>query len=160
MKTATRRSVLMLMLVAATFLAGCAALNQPVVGPSSADQKAGSPPPTALPISDIPVPAGARLDTENSLIMGAQDRWLGRLVIKADISPTEAYNHFNNGMPTFGWTVVTAIQSKISTLIFMRGDRVASIQIEPTTMNGSTVSINISPRQSGPEPTPAPARQK
>lgn len=149
---------MLLLAVAATFLAGCAALNQPVVGSTSADQKAGTAPPNALPISDIPIPAGARLDTENSLIMGAQDRWLGRLVIKADTSPTEAYNHFNNGMPTFGWTIVTAVQAKISTLIFMRGDRVASIQIEPTTMNGSNVSINISPRQSGPEQ--APARQK
>ncbi|HUW51204.1 MAG TPA: hypothetical protein VMV75_09345 [Sulfuricella sp.] len=152
MRTATPRSVLMLLLVTASLLAGCAAINQPVVGSTSADQKAGTAPPNALPISDIPIPAGARLDTENSLIMGAQDRWLGRIVIKTDASPTETYNYFNNGMPTFGWTVVTAVQARISALIFMRGDRVASIQIEPTTLNGSTVSITISPRQAGPEP--------
>lgn len=145
-----------LLVISAALFAGCAAINQPVVGPTSADQKAGTAPSNALPISDIPIPAGARLDSENSLIMGAQDRWLGRLVIKADASPTEAYNHFNNGMPTFGWTVVTAVQARISTLIFMRSDRVAAIQIEPTTLNGSNISITISPRQPGTEP----AKQK
>lgn len=155
MKNTASRSALTLLLGTSIFLGGCAT-GQPVVGPSSPDQKTGAEPSNALPISDIPIPAGAKLDTENSLIMGAQDRWLGRIIIKTDTSPTQAYNHFYNGMSAFGWGSVTAVQARISTLTYLRGERIASIQIEPTTLGGSTVSITVSPRQAGTEP----ARQK
>lgn len=152
MKNTASRSALTLLLGTTLFLGGCAT-GQPVVGPTTQDQKADAAPSNALPISDIPIPAGAKMDTENSLIMGAQDRWLGRIVIKTDISPTQTYNHFYNGMSAFGWGSVTAVQARISTLTYLRGERVASIQIEPSTLGGATVSITVSPRQASPEPT-------
>ena len=102
MKNTASRSALTFLLGTTLFLGACAT-GQPVVGPTTQDQKAGSEPSNALPISDIPIPAGAKMDTENSLIMGAQDRWLGRIVIKTDTSPTQTYNHFYNGMSAFGW---------------------------------------------------------
>lgn len=156
MKNTASRSVLMLLIATVMLLGGCAT-GQPVVGPSSPDQKAGAEPSNTLPISDIPIPAGAKMDTENSLIMGAQDRWLGRIVIKTDTSPTQSYNHFFKGMSAFGWGEVSAVQARISTLTYLRGERVASIQIEPTTLGGSNISITVSPRQAASQ---EPARQK
>ena len=103
--------------------------------------------PNALQISDIPIPAGAKFDTENSLIIGANDGWLGRVVIKTDITPIQAFNHFYNGMPSLGWGLVTVVQGRISMLTYMRGERVASIQIEASSLGGSTASVTVSSRQ-------------
>jgi len=154
MKNTASRSILTLLLGVTLLLGGCAT-GQPVIGPASQDQKADAAPSNALPISDIPIPAGAKMDTENSLIMGTQDRWLGRIVIKTDTSPTQTYNHFYNGMSAFGWGPVTTVQARISTLTYLRGERVASIQIEPSALGGTTVSITVSPRQAGQEPARA-----
>jgi len=138
--------------------AGCA--NQTTLNPSGTDQSSPAPS-SSLPVSDIPIPNGAKLDTDSTLIMGVQDKWIGRLAIRIGMSPTEAYNFYQGGMPSLGWNPVTAIQSKISTLTFLRGDRVATVQIEPSSLSGSAVSITVSPRQSAQETAAAPsARQK
>lgn len=142
-----------LLLSSALLLSACAP-GQAITGPSSPDQTSGTLPSNALPVTDVPVPAGAKLDAEQSLIMGAQDKWLGRLVIRVDMLPTEAYNHFSKGMAGFGWNVITAVQARISSLTFQRAERVATVQIEPSSLTGVLVSITVSPRQAGvPEPT-------
>jgi len=153
MKNTASLSAGTLLLGTVLFLGGCAT-GQPVMGPAIPDQKTGTEPYNALTISDIPIPAGAKMDTESSLIMGTQDRWLGRIVIKTDNSPTHSYNHFYNGMAAFGWGSVTAVQARISSLTYLRGERVASIQIEPTTLGGSSISITVSPRQTASQKQP------
>jgi hypothetical protein len=140
-----RRSILILL--AASLLVGACASGQAVVGPGAPEGKGGGEPSNALPITDIPIPAGAKLDNDASLIMGAQDRWFGRIVIKTENSPTQSYNQFFKGMPGFGWSVVTAVQARISNLTYLRGERVASIQIESSGFGGATISITVSPRQ-------------
>jgi hypothetical protein len=81
--------------------------------------------------------------------MGAQDKWLGRIVLRVDMAPTEAYNHFSKGMAGFGWNSITAVQARISSLTFQRGERVSTVQIEPASLTGVLVSITVSPRQVG-----------
>jgi hypothetical protein len=142
-----------LLLSSAVLLSACAP-GQAITGPSSPDQTTGSTPSNALPVTDVPVPAGAKLDAEQSLIMGAQDKWLGRIVLRVDMAPTEAYNHFSKGMAGFGWNSITAVQARISSLTFQRGERVSTVQIEPASLTGVLVSITVSPRQvGGVEPT-------
>ena len=136
-------------LCASVLLLAACAPGQAITGPSSPDQTAGTSPSNALPVTDVPVPAGAKLDAEQSLIMGAQDRWLGRIVIRVDMAPAEAYNHFSKGMAGFGWNAITAVQARISSLTFQRGERVATVQIEPASLTGVLVSITVSPRQAG-----------
>lgn len=131
---------------AALCLSACAT-GQPVIGPAGQEQKVGADLPNALQVSDIPIPNGAKFDSDSSLIIGTSDGWLGRLVIKTDLASVQAFNHYHSGMPPFGWVLVTAVQARISTLTYMRGERVASIQIEPSSMGGSTVSITVSTRQ-------------
>lgn len=136
-----------LSLACALLLVACAP-GQAVTGPTSPDPSAGSTPSNALPVSDIPIPAGAKFDAEQSLIMGAQDRWLGRIVLRVDMAPAESYNHFSKGMAAFGWNAITAVQARISSLTFQRGERVAMVQIESASLSGVLVSITVSPRQS------------
>lgn len=145
------------LLLGTVMILGACAIGQPVTGSAATDHKSGAEPSNALSISDIPIPPGAKLDADNSLIMGAQDRWLGRILIKTDNSPTQSYNFFYNGMPTLGWGTLTAVQARISSMAYLRGDRVASIQIEATALGGSSISITVSPRQTASQ---EPARQK
>lgn len=121
--------------------------GQPVIGPAGQEPRIGAELPNALQVSDIPIPNGAKFDSDSSLIIGTSDGWLGRLVIKTDLASVQAFNHYHSGMPPFGWSLVTAVQARISTLTYLRGERVASIQIEPSSISGSTVSITVSIRQ-------------
>jgi hypothetical protein len=158
-KMTTRTALYPCILALAALGTGCG--SQPMVAPPATGQTSVAPS-NALSVSDVPVPGGAKLDTEASLLMGGQEHWIGRLVIGTGLTPTEAYNFYQGKMPSFGWSAVTAVQSKISTLTFLRADRVATVQIEPNALSGSTVSVLVSPRQTGQEApaTTQPLRQK
>ncbi len=137
---------LILLVGSALFLGACAS-GQPLVGAANPD-KAGTVAATnSLQVSDIAIPAGAKLDTEKSLIMGANDKWLGRIVLKTDLPPVQVFNHFYNGMASFGWSPVTAVQAQTSIQTYQRGDRVALIQIEPSSLGGTMVSITVTSKQ-------------
>jgi hypothetical protein len=146
------------LLLAATLLLGACATDQPVVGAASTAPQAAAAPSNLLPVSDIPIPAGAKLDAENTFIMGTDDRWLGRIVIKTDSSPVQGYNHFFSGMPAQGWVPVAAVQAHTSSLTFMRDARIASILIEPLTLGGTKIHITVSPKQMPPQEN-APVRE-
>jgi len=137
---------------------GCASDKAFVNANTSAPDRKTAPTETqaALQISDISIPPGAKFDAEKSLVIGTGDRWLGRLVIKTDISSVQAYNHIFNGMPAIGWSLIATIQSNVSQLTYLRGERVVIVQIEPSWSGGTTITISASPRQSsGNEPKAA-----
>ena len=137
------------LLIASLILSASGCASDPaLVNASASNQRtATTDAQNALQVADISLPSGAKLDAEKSLVIGSGERWLGRLVIKADLSTVQAYNHFYNGMPPIGWTLITAVQSKLSHLSYLRGDRVASIQIEPVSFSGVMITITVSPRQ-------------
>lgn len=98
------------------------------------------------PITDIPIPQGARLDKEVSLILGGQDKWTGRIVLKIGESPADAFARYTQKMPHFGWRPITSVQAESSVLTFSQNGRIATITIEGRSISGSTVSITMSPR--------------
>lgn len=144
MKPAYTFTVPVLLVASAFFLGGCAA--NPTVGSGASAQKPAPETPNVLQVSDISIPPASKLDPENSLIIGTGDRWVGRLVLKTEQTPVQAFNHIYGGMPSHGWSLVTAVQAKVSNMTYLRGERVASIQIE-SAMGGSQVSITVSARQ-------------
>lgn len=156
MMNATRHFTLTLLFVTTLMLGACAT-DQPAIGAAGTDPQAGQPS-NLLPVTDIPIPAGAKLDAENSFIMGADDRWLGRIVIKTENTPVQAYNHFSSGMAAYGWVPVTAVQARTSSLTFLRDARVAAILIEPATLGGTKIFITVSPRQKPPQESPPAVR--
>ena len=103
---------------------------------------------TFQPITDVPIPEGARLDTDRSLVLGGGDHWTGRLVIAISDSAAEAFGRYARDMPRFGWQHITSVQAEVSILTFARELRVATIQIEGKTLGGSTVTMVMSPRAS------------
>lgn len=155
-----RHAIGLISVIVAIAAGGCASDKAFVNSNSAAsaqDRKTGATDTqAALQVSDISIPPGAKLDAEKSLVIGTGERWLGRLVIKTDISSVHAYNHFFNGMPAIGWNLIAAIQSNVSQLTYLRGERVVIVQIESGWLGGTTITISASPRQSsGTEPKAA-----
>jgi hypothetical protein len=112
------------------------------------------------PVSDVPIPAGTKINTDKSVILGQGDKWFGRMVLVTDRPSTQAYTYYQEQMPTFGWEQVTAVQGKTSILTFTRGERAATLEINPGTLSGSEVAITVSPRQTGSAAAPAPTAEK
>lgn len=112
------------------------------------------------PVSDVPIPAGTKINTDKSVILGQGDKWFGRMVLVTDRPSTQAYTYYQEQMPTFGWEQVTAVQGKTSILTFTRADRAATLEINPGTLSGSEVAITVSPRQSGAAAPSAPTSDK
>ena len=98
------------------------------------------------PVSDVPIPIGARLDSERSLVFGGPDNWTGRLVFNVGESSADAFARYHQEMQRFGWTLITSVQAESSVLTFSQGERIATIQIDGRTLTGATVAITMSPR--------------
>lgn len=102
----------------------------------------------AQQFTDIPIPAGARMDLDRTLILGPRDSWIGRLVYTSGAAPNDLFEFYNRELPRFGWSGITAVRAGTSVLSFQRGERVATVQITRTTLGGSEVLVTISPRGS------------
>ncbi|MGE5516436.1 MAG: hypothetical protein ACM31D_11520 [Bacteroidota bacterium] len=97
-------------------------------------------------LTDIPIPSGATMDNERSLILGDKDRWTGRVVMKLWKAAPEANQFYQAQMPAFGWEPIMAVTSGVSVMAYVRGDRAATVQIESSAMWGSTVSVIVGQR--------------
>ena len=136
-----------IILTAAATLALAACEGGPRLAATSAPVSAEGETSAAFqPITDVPIPDGARLDSGRSLVLGGQDNWTGRLVFSVGESSADAFARYHQEMPRFGWRLITSVQAESSVLAFSQADRVATIQIEGRTLSGATVAITMSPR--------------
>ncbi len=126
-------------------LGGCTT-GTPLMASTSPDKTGGPDQPAFSQFSDIPVPAGAKMDLEHSLLLGDADAWIGRLAMTTADSASTMYNFYFREMPRFRWSPVTSVRSETSVLTYTRSDRVATIQIRSRTMGGAAVSVTVSPR--------------
>lgn len=149
MKNSRRPTFIVTAIWVVAFLAGCS--NNPTLTTSAAAENAE--PGKFQPLTDIPIPNGAKLDSDKSLILGPADHWLGRAVLKVGLAANEATVFYQNQMPSFGWELITMAQGKVTNMTFSRADRIASIQIEGETFGGSHATIIMSPRQPKQEPS-------
>ena len=110
---------------------------------------------------DIPIPRGASMDLNRTLILGTQHEWIGRLAIKAGYSAGPLYDFYNREMGRFGWREVSSVRAGTSILTFTRGERVATVQISERTIAGSLVDVTVSPygTVSAKQPATSVARQ-
>ena len=102
--------------------------------------------PNFAQFNDVPVPAGADMDLERSLVLGEQDAWIGRLVLAVGTNPGKTFDFYFGEMPRFGWFPITTVRAETSVLTYARGGRIATIQVRGRTITGSTVSMTISPK--------------
>jgi hypothetical protein len=128
-------------------LAGCSQTADLQASRASAKSTSGTP--NLAQFSDIPIPANASMNVGRSLILGARDSWIGRLVYSTSFNSQQAFEFYSREMPAFGWQEITRIRSQVNVLSYTRGDRAATIQISSTTLGGTEVDFTISPLAQG-----------
>lgn len=140
-----RRRVPFLALALMTVLAACDR-TAPLSASSRTANSGISGQPSFAQFSDVPVPAGAEMDIDRSLVLGDREAWIGRLVMAVGMNPGKAYDFYFGEMPRFGWSPITSVRAETSVLTYSRGGRVATIQIRGRTISGATVSLTVSPK--------------
>ncbi len=105
------------------------------------------------------LPAGAKINHSQSLIMGSGENWVGRVVMELGQNPNAAYNFFLEQYPQQGWTLVSAVRGKSSLLVFTKADRSATVELtEGSVLGGSVATLTVTPKSTLP-PAPAPVRR-
>ena len=95
------------------------------------------------PTTDIPIPAGAKFDVSQSLVLSGKDYWTGRLVLAVKPNISQIFAFYQQEMPTLGWRSVASVLSTTSVLTFIRQNRTATIQIAPARFGGSSISVTV-----------------
>ncbi len=147
-RPAMTRSLILESLCTAMLLAalgGCST-GPPLIASTSPDRPDGPEQPAFSQFSDIPVPAGAKMDLERSLVLGDAEAWIGRLAMTTSDARSTMYDFYFREMPRFNWIPITSVRAETSVLTYVRASRVATIQITGRTMGGSRVSVTVSPR--------------
>ncbi|NQW10200.1 MAG: hypothetical protein HQ481_10025 [Alphaproteobacteria bacterium] len=136
-------------------LAGCQIANPfpPIGGPaggasnkeSNALGGGDAPASTFSQFNDIPIPTDAELDLDQSLILGTEDGWIGRVSLDVGYGMTDMYSFYEREMPKFGWEQLTTVRAKISTMTYRRGSRVATITLQSTLTSGTYIDFTVAP---------------
>ncbi len=95
---------------------------------------------------DVPIPIGAEMDLDRTVILGGRERWIGRLTLETSHNSVKLFNFFKKSTPEFGWQEITSIRSATSVLTYSQTTRVLTIQIIAKTLQGSEVVMTVSPR--------------
>ncbi len=138
------------------------------LSPSSARSDGSPSAPSFSQFSDIPIPAKASMDVDQSLLLGHGEGWVGRLVYTTGGNTGAIYDLYKSDMPGFGWQEITSVRASISVQTWQRADRVATVQIRDTTFGTETI-VTVAPTIAGgngnaaggyaPPPPPAAAPQ-
>lgn len=150
--------------LAASVLAGCAGVGG---GEASAGAGPGGVSAGDLAMASQIPPGGAKINYEQSLIIGSGENWMGRLAVELSQGSSAAYNFFLEQYPRQGWTLVTAVRGKTSLLVFTKPDRSATVELSEGGVLGSAMAVlTITPKSALPAPppqgaasAPAPARK-
>lgn len=103
--------------------------------------------------NDIPIPADADIDLEQSLVLCTEDGWIGRLSLDVSYVMIDMYAFYTKEMPRFGWEQLTTVRARVSTMTYRRGSRVATITMQPHSglqkfsnlSSGTTIDFTVAP---------------
>lgn len=136
-------------------LAGCAQTasisgNQASNAAESTSANSTAPQPSIFP--DLPIPQGAKMNVDRTLVVGTQD-WFGQLVLEASGNAFQMFDFYRNGLPKFGWAEITSVRAPVSVLTYEREQRILQMQIKGGSLSGSVITITVSPRGTPQTPT-------
>ena len=137
-------SLIILLLAACGQTASLAPTSSP--DQSFTDEAARTEPFTQF--KDIPIPSGANMDMERTIILGAQNTWTGRVYLQVKMSANKLFEFYKLEMSKFGWRQLTSVRATISVLTYERGSRIATIQILAKKLQGNVVIVTMSPKGS------------
>ena len=102
--------------------------------------------PSFSQFQDIPIPDGAKMNMDRTLIVGENDSWIGRLVIDSQSPKTKLFDFFKYRTGQFGWREITSVRSNTSVLSYQKKDRIMTIQIQSKSIIGTRIDITMSPK--------------
>jgi hypothetical protein len=94
-------------------------------------------------LGDMPLPVASKIIGSDSLIIGRGDNWVGRVILSGVQSPTDIYAFFQSEYPRAGWTTISAVKSKTSILVFTKGDRTSTVELNEGSLTGPKTLITI-----------------
>ncbi len=151
-------------LFAATLLSSCAQNLTETFGsgiamsPSEPAINAEGQPEMAQPafaqFQDIPIPNGAKMNMDRTLILGERESWIGRLVIDSRTPQANLFDFFKYRTGQFGWQEITTVRSATSVLSYSKDNRVMTIQIKSLPILGTQIAITMSPKGTPAAPKP------
>ena len=98
-------------------------------------------------LGQMPLPPGAMIRVDQSLIIGAGDSWVGRVVLDVGRDFDAAYRFFLETYPANGWTVVSSVRGKNSFMVMTRQERTATFEmVDGGMLASSVVSMTMAPR--------------
>ena len=96
-------------------------------------------------ITDIPIPQNSIIDSENTLIVGGKDNWMGRIALINKMNAEEVYNFYLNEMIEFSYKKKTSNRSDISTLIYENNKKAIFIKISQFEIGKTYIEITATP---------------
>ena len=124
--------------------AGCAQ-TAAIQGSSPAGAAARADAPAQATFPDIPIPAGAKMIVDKTLVVGAEN-WFGQLTLESNDSPAKVFDFYRARLPSYQWREITSVRAPVSVLTYDREDRILQMQIRATTIIGSEITLTVSPR--------------
>ena len=121
--------------LACTTMGSVQTASQTTVTEATAKQIAG----------DVPLPQGAVIKQQESLVMGSGTAWTGRLSVTVAGEPQQVFAWFRDGLPGAGWTLTSSSFSKLSLLTFTKADRIANVQMQAGSFGANDVLITVAP---------------
>ncbi|MCQ2914975.1 MAG: hypothetical protein MJ247_07265 [Alphaproteobacteria bacterium] len=124
------------------FLSGCAMFNQGSKQPEEGPKWT----PSFADFKDIPIIDKAKMELQDTFLIGVDENWTGKLSFSAPYSLTQMFDFYREKMPEFGWSEIATLRSQLSVIVYVRYDRVSMIQLKPTMMNNTYVSVIVFPK--------------
>jgi hypothetical protein len=117
--------------------------SEPKINEKGQPQRAG---PAFAQFKDIPIPSGAKMNMDRTLILGENDSWIGRLVIDSRSPQASLFDFFKYRTSQFGWQEITTVRAQTSVLSYSKDNRIMTIQIRSLAIIGTEIAITMSPR--------------
>ncbi len=92
---------------------------------------------------EIPIPENATMNLDKTLLFG-NDPLIGRLAFKVPYNQANMFDFYMQEMPKFGWQELTSIRATNSYLTYAKDNRVATILLGSSSLNGTEVIFDVS----------------
>ena len=102
--------------------------------------------PAFAQFQDIPIPEGAKMNMDRTIILGENNAWIGRLVIDSQSSKSQLFDFFKYRTSQFGWREITSVRASISVLSYSKENRIMTITFQSQALIGTRVNITMSPK--------------
>ena len=117
----------------------------PIMSSTSNTQAKGQTTQSKTQFPDIPIPQGASIDTEKTVVFGSTP-WFGQLFLTTSTNVSDVFEFYRNNLPQYQWQELASVRAKTSILTYSSVDRVLSVTIESSTLIGSDITMTISPK--------------